>query len=439
MRNKLRKLIDEKDTLVVDMEKLLSDADATGRSLTDSEQAAFDERKGQLDKLHIAIRNETAYLEGRDGQEGVPDANVLTNERAKRGLGFVGQPSYVPDGPERWMDNNGQVVLALRPQDQLTDYISTDLPQHVRVTRQDMRGSFGRCLKAMVLGDWRHAEQERQILASGSTTSNPGGGWLIPAPLSSEIIDLARSQSVCIAAGARTVPMESSDLTIARLDTDPVVSVKGENDAFADTPPIFDSVMLVSHTVGCFATFSRELVTDAPNCPELLSAVFAKALANTWDNYCLMGTTSQHPIGIVNHPGVNTITSVGAVTYDDLLDAIQKVEEDNHEPRAFVISPAVKNTLGKLVVNSETNHYVSPLPPDVSELRRLVSTQIDDEYCVLGDFSEVLIGIRQDVEISISQEAGETFQRNQVAVRALLRGDVAIARPAALCVLSGIT
>ena len=58
--------------------------------------------------------------------------------------------------------------------------------------------SLGRSVQAMVTGDWRGAEVERRALSEGS---NAAGGFLIPAPLATSVIDRVRNEARVIEAG----------------------------------------------------------------------------------------------------------------------------------------------------------------------------------------------------------------------------------------------
>jgi len=119
--------------------------------------------------------------------------------------------------------------------------------------------------------------------AAGSTGVNESGGFLVPEPLSSMLIDLARARSVCIEAGARTVPGTSDQLVIARITGDPTVEFKGENAAFTESGPTFDRLRLVFRTMGAYCIMSRELADDGANVPELWEQTMAKALGAMFD------------------------------------------------------------------------------------------------------------------------------------------------------------
>ena len=250
---------------------------------------------------------------------------------------------------------------------------------------------------------------------------------------------MARANSVCFQAGAKTVPMESSDLRIARVTTDPTVQTKGENDAFTDSGPSFDSILLVAYTIGCYATFSREVIEDAPNCPQLIETVFSRALGKKLDYYLLRGSGSQELLGILGSSGINT-SSVGTLSWDDIQTAIKLVEIDNQNPTSYVISPTTKMALLTLKQGDGTNSplaYQEP-PEDAKLLQRFVTTSMTDTDAVISDMSKMLVGVRQNILVESTDSGDDAFSKHQIGIKATMRVAMALEDPEAFCSLTDI-
>ena len=85
--------------------------------------------------------------------------------------------------------------------------------------------------------------------------------------------------------------------------------------------------------------------------------------------------------------------------------------------------------------------YMKP-PAPLDKLKRLSTTQLEDSKFIIGDFRQMLVGIRNQVRIDISKEASDTsdsaFGQMQVWVRAFLRADVLAAHENHFSVLTGI-
>ena len=174
----------------------------------------------------------------------------------------------------------------------------------------DQPVSFSRYLKGLATGDWSGAQHER-ALSEGTLTA---GGHLVPTPLSSRVIDLARNQTRVLQAGGQTVPMTSQTLKLARLTGEGTPGWKSEGSAITATSDLtFDSVTLTAKTLTRVVTLSVELWEDAdPSSEDIIARSFAGQLAVELDRAALRGTgTSPEPRGVLNTSGV-TITTHGA-------------------------------------------------------------------------------------------------------------------------------
>jgi HK97 family phage major capsid protein len=439
MRNELRRLSEARDKVEKDLENMHEKAIAEGRSLSDSEAKMVEILERKRADLTASIAEEKQYLRHDRKEPSVRDANQDTAWEAADRHGRSYPALRGPDAPELWADNQGNKYLALAPQHRVVDYVGRRAPLPDGIKVEEL--SVGRMLRAMFTGNWRHAEAEQRVImeAAGSTGVNESGGFLVPEPLSSMVIDLARAKSVCIAAGARTIPGTSDQLVIARVTGDPTIEFKGENAAFTESGPTFDQVRLVFRTMGAYCVMSRELADDALNAPELWEFTMSKALGVMFDSTCLAGTGAELGfVGICYYDGTNVVESIGSVDYEDFLNAIQRIEVDKGEPRTMIISPSVKYDLAALLVNSEANHYATP-PPDVAGLQKLVTTSVPSGYSVVGDFRSLLIGLRQEPRIEISTVSGDVFKKHQLALKITMRCDAALSHATDFCVLSGIT
>jgi HK97 family phage major capsid protein len=260
----------------------------------------------------------------------------------------------------------------------------------------------------------------------------------VPDPLAANVIDLARAKSILVNAGAKTVPMTSSTLTIARQTADATMEVKAENASFTGYDVTFDAIGLTAYTIGTVVEISRELAADAANAVSIIESSIAKALAAQIDYYGLRGTGSAQPTGLINWSGTNTVNVGGSVDYADIFNGIEYIEVDNHSPNALVFSPANWNVLRSLLINSEANHYC-PMPPEVAALYRGSTSAMPDTDGILGDFTKYIIGLRQPVEVEVTREGGDSFKKHQVLVKVTWRGDFNCEDREAFCLLQSIS
>jgi HK97 family phage major capsid protein len=313
--------------------------------------------------------------------------------------------------------------------------------------------SLGRLLRGMVLGsradDARELEEERKSLG---ISADPGGGYLVPTALSGMFVDLLRAKMVLSQAGALTVPMDTADLTVAKLTADPAVSWHGENAAISSSDPTFGAATLHAKTVTALSLMSLELSQDAANIEQVLQNSLARAMAVEIDRAGLQGPTSTTgtaaaPLGIMNAPGRNSVTSIGAPTdWSWLVDAMYKLAATNvpiDQIGAFIAHPAVWKKMTKLPTGLSGDKTPLRAPDDVARLPKLWTTSAPltggtTANGIVGYWPDLLFGVRQAINVRV---LGERFLADnlQVAVLAYARVDFATVRESSFCTCEGIT
>ena len=186
-------------------------------------------------------------------------------------------------------------------------------------------------------------------------------------------------------------------MTIARVNSDPTIEVKAENNAFTSRDITFDAVGLTAYTIGTMVTASRELAEDALNFVEIIEDVIANAFAVAVDNYAVNGNGSQQPLGLLNQSGIGSTGSVGAIAWEDLNTAVTTIWSNNGEPNAYIVSPTIAGDLALIASGDAPNSakmWLGP-PATVEPLMQLVTSNIDDSNILVGDFTEAIIGLRQ--------------------------------------------
>ena len=302
--------------------------------------------------------------------------------------------------------------------------------------------SLDRVIRGITTGYWDGAEAEKRAMSEGTATA---GGHLVPAPLAARVIDKARSQSVAVQAGATTVPMDSETLKYATVTGDPTIAIVGEGSAISDSDFTFGSSTLTAFKLASLHFVSLELLEDANNLESFIESSLAEQFALGMDNQVLNGTGSSAPTGILNTSGINSVAVSGALAnYDKFSDGVGEIRKDNfYNPLGMVIHPRDVAALDKL--KDTTNQPLVP-PQSYSALNMFQSSQLainggsgsDESNIIIGDFSELLLGMRTELRLEISREAKDAFEKGQVAIRAYMRFGVSIPRPTAFCKLTGV-
>lgn len=297
---------------------------------------------------------------------------------------------------------------------------------------------LGQYLRSMAIG--AKTDLEKRALAEGTDSA---GGYTVPTVLAASLIDLLRAQSVCIQAGAMTVPLTSDSNSIAKLATDPTPAWRAENAAVAESDPTFANVALTPRSLAVQIKVSRELLEDSLNLETELPRIMAAALAKEWDRVGLEGTGSApQPRGILNTSSVGENALDGVLTgYDQLVTARTAIKTANAEPTAIVMHPRDEGTL----VGMKDGQGLPLVPPRAIEaIPMLTTTSIaidggsgsDESTLYMGDFRHLYLGLRSVIRVDVLRElyAGN----HQYAFLCHMRGDIAVAHPGAFHITTGV-
>lgn len=417
---------------------------------------ARERRHGLMEKANSLM------AEARE-QDGVVPGEVLEEvngyfsevETLDKEINFLSGPHY-SDGPPGGSSGSAQFVNAetrqpIRAYDQGESVVSVDPASH----GGEAPPRVGRVMADLITGNLT-----AETMAAGFSGSDSSGGYLLNPMMSAMFIDLARSASVAMRAGARTIPMTGAELVVVRLTQDPTAHWRREGTAVTASSAQFGRIVLRPKSLAVKQVLTIELVEDASNIVDIIESAIRSAMGLKLDQAVLLGSGAEaEPKGVVNTEGVNTETGVGTpADYSDVTSSVRQVFEANYpgEPSglAWIMHPRDAATYDGLVEATEGQ----PLRPTpwAGELRQLMTTSMPtdlgggaESQMIVGDFSEVVVGMRTTgvrVELlregAITDDEGETHNlasEMKVAIRAYLRADVAVMRPAFFTVLSGVT
>ena len=384
----------------------------------------------------------TAEAETRAAELEADAARLNTAERRAGLLSELDQRADAKPVEQRGNDD-GVSVFGLKPEQRMSDFVA-------RTQGTPTAGlSVGRTIRGVLTGKWDGAEAERRAMG---TTIGTAGGYLIPDPIASNVLDLARNASVIVRAGATTIPMANQNLTVVRVLTDPTAAFRGEGATITESDGSFGAINLRAHSLAALVRVNNELLDDAPMFASVLDQQLAAALALKLDYAALYGTGAGQPLGLRGTDGVNQVSmgdnGLAMPDYDDVLDLLQEIEEANGTATTAVMAPRTRTKLAKLVTGIASDLGKLTPPAEWSALRRLVSNQVSitetqgssgaASTMFVGDFSQMAVAIRQDITIEATRVADTAFAKNQTLVRAIMRADVAVFRPSHFGRLIGI-
>ena len=417
---------------IKDARAMLDKAEMEKRDLETQEARKYDALNHEIDELNREIDTLHAEVE------------------AERNSGDIGDklPGNCGPGNEVPLSGDGQEIRFLKHDERMADHVKGQLPDNMKPST----ATTGRMIKGMLSG-WEGLEKERRALVG---SEDPQGGYMLPGPLSTRFIDLARARMALSQAGAITVPVEADSLKIPKLTADPQAYWRGELDDITESDPTFGAVMLQPKTVAILTLVSHEVWEDAAGLGQAVEDAMSRALAVEIDRVGMFGGgdgNANEPTGIYYTDGITTVEmdTNGAIPddYDKFLDCIQKIEEANGNPGVAIYSPRTKRKLAGLVTGITSDKTKLEPPQDFKDLRKLVTTAVPDDLtwgsatdecsaALMGGFNNVFMGMRNQVRIDVSPHGTGVFNKLGLWVRAFARVDFAVIRPAQLARLTGI-
>lgn len=397
---------------------VLNEMTEGNRTFSQQDQEDFDSLCAYVDNLNKDISREQIEMDG--------EAAETWGAKAR--------------GAERrsWFDlNTKKPVNVYAPSASLA-------PNNARSTNEGQ--SVGTLVRSMVTG--RGSEADIRALGEGTGSS---GGFLVPEPLSRELIDLMRAKTRVIQAGARTVDMDAETLRIAGIASDPTPGWRLEGAQIAESDPTFSQLEFRARWLGVLVRTSRELIEDSPNASEAIQQAVAGALAVEWDRAALFGSgTAPEPLGLTGTPNVFEVsmgTDGAALSgYGEVLEGVSLTTGANAErPSAMIMAPrtrysgfgALTASDGQPLVPPEVLRDIPMLDTSGVPIDETQGASNDASRIILGDFSQMMLGIRSDVRIEVMPQV--FAKTHELAIIAWMRADVQVAQPKAFAQITGIT
>jgi len=309
--------------------------------------------------------------------------------------------------------------------------------------------NVGKIVRAKLLGDFTGLN-DVETKAAGSGIGSLGG-WLVNDSVSAKVLDMARNQASVMKAGAYTMPMPTPEMRLVKITGDPTAYVVGEHQAITESDWTLSPINLKAVTVGCLVRSSLELLEDAANSGTALEQAMAASIALKLDSLALYGSGSGEPRGLDNADGVNLISKgVNGGTlanYDDFSNAVEDVSDHNGQANAVIYAPRTHYTLDRLKAATTNNRLEAP--QSFVDLKKFVTNQISitdtqgtctsASKAFVGDYKNILFGIRKNLEIEFSKTAGQdTFAKCEALIRLRIRLDIGILRENHFTKISGI-
>jgi len=332
--------------------------------------------------------------------------------------------------------------------------------EELRRKRQHRDFYISRLIRGLVLdrvygpnpAHWKGAEYELAMVVEATQRQlreglDTAGGYLVPPEYAAEVIELLRHKAVVRQAGPTIVNVRSNRVLIPRVTAGTTAYWVGEGADIPESAMQFGQVALEVKDLAGLVHITRDLLMDADvSVEQMVRDDLAQSLALKEDEGFLVGDgTGANPLGIGNIPGFQSFPAGADFTPEAFTGARRRLVAANvgYDDRCvWLADPLVEEKVLNMKDANNNYYFMASLmtAPQVSILgRRLLTTPVlPDNELWLVNMRHVIIGQRMGLEIAISGEAGQTFYRNQVAVRAILRSGIQTRYPEALVKVTGI-
>lgn len=379
----------------------------------------------KIDRLDLDIAEERLKAGDSEAREN------RRPDQSGEGRGTDDGQDWLSGPRSQWLDQRGQPVRVYGRGER-------------SATHDEGAVGFGDLIRAKIAGP--RNEAEKRALSEGTDSA---GGFTVPAPLSAQFVDRLRARSVAVQAGAQYVPMNSATFTMARLQTDPTTGWRAENATIATGDPTFGRVHFEAKSLAGYVRVSRELMADSVNLGAMLENAFARSMAIELDRAAIYGdATGNSPRGVWHTSGISTVAmgdnGAAIASYDKPLETLLALKNANAaDPTAMICAPRTEIALATLK-DSQNNPLRAPAMVERIPLLSTTSAPVDETQgtaddassIVVGDFRDLLIGLREDISLSFYETPHATD--GQITVIAHMRADIQLARPASFARLVGI-
>jgi HK97 family phage major capsid protein len=309
----------------------------------------------------------------------------------------------------------------------------------------------------MTLGDFvrgvaglRTKDSVRNALSVGTDGS---GGYTVPSVLFPEFVEALVPASSVLQAGARVITLDQTGKTFrfARTSTVPTAAWRSESGAVAESEPAFTALDLTPQSLAFFFKVSRELLADSPNIDAMLMRAIAQSFAAAIDKAALRGSGVAPEIrGLLNISGVGAVsngaagTSLATIKWSNLTTAYQTILEANGPvPTAAIMAP---RTLVGFAGLADSTGQPLQRPKLLKPMEFIATSQIPTNLTVgastdctelyAGDFTEFVIGLREDVTVLRTDQLHAAT--GEVGFYCFARVDVGAVHPASFVKITGI-
>lgn len=423
----INRLAEQQETLVSRSQAVLDTADTAGRELTQDERQAIRRRTQETERIEARIQALRADL----CTPGEPQPRITAPNAgdSPSGLSRSGNAARTPlSGSARFAD-------LFTPQ--ADPYAG----------RFASLGEFG----IAVAAGGTDSRLMRVQAAGMSEGTGVGGGFLVPSAYLANVLDTALTEEL-VRPRAMVLPMFTNSLNAASFDYQDATSGAsagltlrwvGEANSLAEQTGKARDVTLKAKKGSIYVRVSNECANDAIAFDRQLHAAMAGAVAQGLDYAALQGTGAGQPLGVLNAPGLITVSkesgqAASTILLQNLAKMLARLRPGSYRravwmvhqtalPLLYQMALVIKNVAGTenvgggsagVTIDADGNLRIFGRPVLVSDACSTLSSLGD---IVLADWTGYIIGLRADA--AILRDDSRHFDTDEVAFRMILRLD----------------
>ena len=279
------------------------------------------------------------------------------------------------------------------------------------------------------------------ILGRASITSTGNASGAVTTDLNAGMfIDRLRPQSSVMAAGATVMSGLSRNFSVPKLAADTSAQWLAEGAGVTESALDIGSISMSMKRVSASQSFTREALLQAqPNLDDLVRRNISTVLSQAIDLAGLEGTGANgQPTGILNTPGVNTLTAAGnTVTRAEALAALAAIEADNIDTAnaVFIVNPNDYARIAQTIVDAGSGKFVIDAPDNTILGRRVLQTTKATEGNVyLGVFEHLLVAMFGGVDLVVDPYTNAASAK--IGITSHMMADVNVRHPQAFNLVS---
>ncbi|ALY72095.1 TPA: phage major capsid protein [Pseudomonas aeruginosa] len=397
---KLHELREKRTAAVEGMRKLVDTASAAGRDLTTDESTQFETFKTEERSLadQITRHEHLADLEKRTAAPAATDTPEHLEKRVSviRVLRAQMEGRQL-DGAEREYTQETERRTGRKAEGAFVPFAALERRANTTATAPELVGTDHRA--DLYIGPLREALLARSL-------------------------------------GIRTLTGLVGNVSVPKFGSGLETGWVTEGQAVPEGQMSFDGVTLTPKHVGGKTEMSRQLLQQSsPGIEQLVREDLSFLIARQIDRAIINGSgAAGEPLGVLNTTGIQTADM--PATWAEVLALLEKLDDVNITNARWLTTAAIRTILGSTEKVAGSGSGFLYDNGTLANLALAASKNVPAGKLILGDWSQVMLGVWSEVDILVNPYAEPAYSRGGVQVRAMATVDTAVRHPEGFVVAS---